>query len=347
MRPEPVDVDELVSGDLARLVEFENALWAEEEPGEPLIADHVVAWLHRCRPNHQRWAWSVTDGDGRLAGLAELRGSLADNLHLGTLHLRVLPSARRRGIGTALLAEAARRAEEEGRRVLNAFTVDLVPSGEAFASWVGAAPGLLVRRSEVDLTTVELDRLAAWLAVPARVTDRYDLVTVIGLYPPDQYEAIAEVEEVMNSAPHDDLDIEDEVRDAAWVAAREAQHDPSVEERWTIFARERATGRFVGYTQAFFYDDWPGMVNQGNTGVHPDHRGYGLGLWLKAAMLERIFAEKPDSRRMRTNNAFSNAPMLRINDEIGYRVTATATAWQVDTATVLGHPAIGGAHAMG
>jgi RimJ/RimL family protein N-acetyltransferase len=70
-------------------------------------------------------------------------------------------------------------------------------------------------------------------------------------------------------------------------------------------------------------------VNQGNTGVHPDHRGYGLGLWMKAAMLQRIFDEKPGSRRMRTTNAYSNAPMLAINDALGYRVTATQTAWQV------------------
>jgi RimJ/RimL family protein N-acetyltransferase len=171
--------------------------------------------------------------------------------------------------------------------------------------------------------------------VPSATTDRYDLVAVTGHYPVDQYAAIAEVEAVMNTQPHDDLDVEDEVVDAAWVAAREAAYDPTIEQRWTLFARERSSGRFVGFTQVFFYDDWPGMVNQGNTGVHPDHRGHGLGLWLKAAMLQRTFSDEPGSRRMRTTNAYSNAPMLRINDELGYRVTATQTAWQAPTEVVL------------
>lgn len=329
-----VDLDRLIADDLSRLTTFDNVIWTEEEPGEPALAEREVAFLNRRRPGTKRWAWVVEGDDGELVGFGELRGNTADNLHSGTVRVRVRPQSRRRGIGSALLAAAAERAEADGRRLLVGFTIDLVPAGGLFATAVGAEPGLVVRRSELDLAALDRSRLPAWLTVPARTSDRYELVTVIGLYPPDQYEAIAEVEAVMNAAPHDDLDLEEEVRDAAWVAEREAQHDPEVEERWTIFARDRGTGRFVGFTQAFFYENWPGMVMQGNTGVHPDHRGYGLGLWLKASMLERIFAEKPGMRRMRTTNAYSNAPMLAINDELGYVVTASSTAWQVETAAV-------------
>lgn len=328
--PTPVDLDVLARRDLSQLAAFENALWSEEEPGEPLIADHIVAYMHRPRPKTRRWAWMVEGDEGTIVGLATLRGSVTDNLHVGTVGVRVVPGARRRGMGRALLAVAADAALADGRRVLHGFSVDLVPAGGEFAVAMGATAGLVVRRSELDLSTLDRARLATWLDAPTSTTDRYDLVSVVGPYPPDQYEAIAEVEQVMSSAPHDDLDVEDEVRDAAWLADREAQYDPELEERWTLFARHKASGRFVGFTQVFFYDDWPGMVSQGNTGVHPDHRGHGLGLWLKAAMLERIFAEKPDSRRMRTTNAWSNRHMLAINDELGYRVTASSTAWQAD-----------------
>lgn len=157
-----------------------------------------------------------------------------------------------------------------------------------------------------------------------------------GAYPPDQYEAIAEVEEVMNTAPHDDLALEAEVRDADWVAQREREFANTPGDRWTIFVRERATGRLVGYTQVFLYPDWPGHVDQGNTGVHPDHRGHGLGRWLKAAMIDHVLRERPDSFRVRTTNAFSNAPMLAINDAMGFVVTAAATAWEASVEGVLG-----------
>jgi len=330
-----VELDKVVAEDLGRLVTFDNTLWAEEEPGEPLIADQVVAWMNRRRPNTKRWAWIVNGADGGIAGLAVLRGSTTDNLHLGILHVRVVPQARRGGVGRALLGAAARRAQDDSRRLLSGYTLDSVSSGESFVVAMGATPGLHVRRSELDLSGLDRDFLPAWLDVPARTSRRYELATVIGPYPQDQYESIAEIEQVMNTAPHDDLDVEDEVRDAAWVAAREAHYDPAIEKRWTIFAKERSTDRLVAFTQVFFYDDWPGMVNQGNTGVHPDHRGYGLGLWMKAAMLQRILDKAPESRRMRTTNAYSNAPMLAINDELGYRVAATQTAWQADTAEVL------------
>jgi GNAT superfamily N-acetyltransferase len=324
-----VDLDEVVTRDFERLRAFDNTLWAEAEPGEPLLAERVVAWMNRARPDAEQWAWRVDADDGSIAGLAILRCPTADNLHLGRLDVRVAPTARRRGIGRALVAAAAGRARSDGRRLLSGATWDTVPSGDGFARALGARPGLLVRRSELDLVALDRRRLPGWLDPPPETTDRYQLVTVIGRYPVDQYDAIAEVEAVMNTAPTDDLDVEDQVRDAEWVAESEEHFDPTVEERWTIFAAQRSTGRFVGYTQAFFYDDWPGMVNQGNTGVHPDHRGHGLGLWLKAAMLQRIFEEKPGSRRMRTTNAWSNAPMLAINDELGYRVTATCTTWQL------------------
>jgi GNAT superfamily N-acetyltransferase len=334
VRIDEVDLDDVVAHDFDRLVAFDNALWSEAEPGEPLLAERVVAWMNRSRPDTTQWAWRVDgdedEDDGTIAGLAILRAPTSDNLHLGRLDVRVVPSARRRGIGRALVDVAAERARSAGRRLLTGFTWDTVPSGEAFARALGATPGLLVRRSELDLVALDRSRLAGWLEPPAATTDRYQLVTVIGRYPVDQYEAIAEVEAVMNTAPTDDLDVEDQVRDAAWVAESEQHFDPTIEERWTIFAADRSSGRFVGFTQVFFYDDWPGMVNQGNTGVHPDHRGHGLGLWLKAAMLERIFEAKPASRRMRTTNAWSNAPMLAINDELGYRVTATSTTWELD-----------------
>jgi GNAT superfamily N-acetyltransferase len=333
---EEVDLDELVATELDALVAFERTLWAEEEPGEPALAVRVVAWMNRLRPGTSRAAWVVRGAGGAIDGLAVLRLPLTDNVHLGVVHDRVVPSARRRGVGRSLLAAVAERASSEGRTVLQGFTWDTVPSGEPFARRAGAAPGLLVRRSELDLVALDRTRVGAWLDGVRSATRRaYDLVFVDGRYPADQYGAIAEVETVMNTQPHDDLDVEDEVRDEAWVAAAEAAFDPVVEQRWTLFARSIESGRFVGFTQVFFYDDWPGMVNQGNTGVHPDHRGHGLGLWLKAAMLERIFAERPGSRRMRTSNAWSNAPMLAINDELGYRVTATQTAWQVPVATVV------------
>ncbi len=332
-----VDVDRLTDTDRRALVAFEQILWTEHAPAEPSMAEEPAWWLATLRqPNSDRVTWVVhAEGGNAMAGVATLSLPRADNRHLGNVDLRVAPTYRRQRIGHSLVAATATRAKAEHRRVLAGFSWDIVAAGEAFARSIGATDKQVIRRSDLDLHAVDCDLVDRWLDVPRDVRDRYELWPVVGAYPTDQYAAIAEAEVVMNTVPHDDLDVEDAVIDAAWVAQREEQQAQSPGERWTIFARERDTQRLVGYTQVFFYEDWPGHVDQGNTGVHPDHRGHGLGRRLKAAMIERIFRDRPESYRIRTHNAFSNAPMLAINDELGFVVTAEQTVWEADVDEVV------------
>jgi len=63
--------------------------------------------------------------------------------------------------------------------------------------------------------------------------------------------------------------------------------------------------------------------------VHPDHRHRGLARWVKAAMLLRIRDERPATTALRTSNAWSNAPMLAINDALGFHTVSTRTEWQL------------------
>ncbi len=334
---EEVDIDQHTDPDRHALIAFEQTMWAEHAPDDVSLAEEPALWLATQRvPNAKRVTWVVrAEAGNEMAGVATLSLPFADNQHLGNVDLRVAPPYRRQHIGNSLIAAVATRAKAEHRRVLAGFSWDIVAAGEAFARSIGSADKQVIRRSDLDLRAVDRDLVSRWRDAPGDARDQYDLWTVVGAYPTDRYAAIAEVETVMNTMPHDDLDVQDAVIDADWVAQREQLQAQSPGERWTIFARERATQRLVGYTQVFFYADWPGHVDQGNTGVHPDHRGHSLGRRLKAAMIDRILREKPASFRIRTHNAFSNAPMLAINRELGFAVTAEQTVWEADVNEVL------------
>ena len=55
------------------------------------------------------------------------------------------------------------------------------------------------------------------------------------------------------------------------------------------------------------------------TGVRQAYKGRGLGKMLKAEMLLYIRREYPDVKYISTGNADSNAPMLSINQRLGFK----------------------------
>jgi GNAT superfamily N-acetyltransferase len=236
---------------------------------------------------------------------------------------------RQQGIGRELFRLVVEAAEEEGRRRIIGSTSERIPAGAAFAKGVGAEAGIEERISRLVLDEVDRELVDRWLAEGPGRAQGYSLVAIDGPYPENMLEDIAAVHMIMNTAPRDDLDIEDWEVKPEHLREENKQLEATGSQRWTLLARHDATGKLVGFTEVGWNPKIPPHVWQYGTGVDPAHRGHALGKWLKAAMMRRILDERTEAVEIRTGNAFSNDAMLGINTQLGFELYYATTGWQI------------------
>ncbi|MFT4109032.1 GNAT family N-acetyltransferase [Propionicimonas sp.] len=298
---------------------------------------------------------SVPEGDGDPArgdGLAVAHVGLpeADNPHLARIGLWVRPTARGRGVGSALLAHVEREVAAQGRTVVLGWASSApeppagpgalesptgagrVPAGgpaTRLALGRGYALGQVSRQSMLPVPD-ELEAVvdARDTALAAAGTD-YRLHVWHDDVPARWRDGLGElVARMSTDVPLGDLAWEPEIWDAARV------------ERWlqtfaernlhvTITAAEHVpTGVLVGYTEVMHPDPEVPFAYQGSTIVRDEHRGRRLGMALKAQNLVALRQRRPGLRRIHTDNAQENRYMLAINVALGYRPLGVMAAWQ-------------------
>lgn len=317
-------------------VEHRNRMRFEERPNDPATPpSEVIAQLQHLPPFFHLHSWSIEDDQGIPAAAQLQMSDLESNTHMAQLEISVEPHLRRQGLGTQLLRLAAECAKTKNRSLLIASSSDRVPAGADFLERYGFTKGLEHHVNQLDLNDVPPGLLAQWLETAPREAPEYEIGFWDGAYPEAELSEIAQLVEVMNSAPRGDLEINDEQVTPELIRQMEALQFAAGNRKLTAYARHRPTGAFAGFTELTWKPQRPGIVQQGGTGVFPQHRGHGLGKWLKAANLQRLLQENPEVRFVRTGNADSNAAMLRINQQIGFKPYFAAIAWQGQVAQIL------------
>jgi mycothiol synthase len=320
---------------LAAVFAHHERLWAEMHPDDPpRQLEGVRARWASLPPFLRTYGWlGRLPGGQVIASTSLFLTDMEENRHLAQIELDVNPAWRRQGLGWQLARRLLAAAAAEERRLLIFATNDRHNGGGAFARRVGAHPGMTAHTNQLDLREVDRELLRSWQEAAQERAAGFELGLWDGRYPDDDLEAIAELMQVMNQAPHGDLDVGDFNFTPEQVRQIEGQQLSGGRRRWTMFARERATGNFAGYTALFLDPARPQIIQQGDTGVLPAYRNKGLGRRLKAAMLQEVLDEWPQGRFVRTGNADSNAPMLHINEALGFRPYMAETIWQVAVET--------------
>ena len=305
-------------------------------PGEPhgVLAERRASALAALDPDHALGVVTLLALDGDSAvGSAGLELPRRDNLHLAEGSVSVLPGARRRGVGSALLAELERLAAEHGRTTV-IVGVDEPPElvgrspGRAFAQRHGYALAQTEVRRDMPLP-VDPERVARLAAECAEHAPDYAVRTWRDRCPDDLLDGMALLKVAMSrDVPLGDTDLQEEVWDAARLRQREQVVAAQGRTFFAAGAVHQATGRLVAFTDVGISHAEPERAFQWETLVLSEHRGRRLGTLVKLACLQRIAQEHPASRYVSTWNAEENAPMIRVNDALGARTNGELSWWQ-------------------
>ncbi len=317
--------------EIAEQVALSNEAHAEVLPEDPPTPVERAIAVHRAAPEgHRRWSFRARDTDGSLAATAGtgFNPHHDDNPDMLCVSIAVSAAHRRRGLGSRLLSELVSVARQQGRTRLVSMTNERVAAGAGFAREVGAEAKQKLHVNHLPLDTVDRATLERWVAEgPQRAAD-YELIGWDGPVPDEHMENWLDLVPVMNTAPLDDLEVNDFTITEELVREGERMRAAGGGWRWTLVARHR-DGTWAGLHDVIYNPTTPKVAWVGMTGVRPEHRGHALGKLLKAAMTLRVLDERPQVTEIRTGNADSNDAMLGINKAMGYRPLIAQTTWEL------------------
>jgi GNAT superfamily N-acetyltransferase len=255
-----------------------------------------------------------------------LQLTLLDNPTLAELSLGTHPDHRRRGYGSALLEHAVARAAELGRSVvvaMVAYPYDGPADGAGhpdveFATRRGFTFGLGDVQRVLDLPVDP-----AFLESLVRETEPhaagYEFRNFTGRVPEDLLEGYGQLlGAVATEAPMGELELEPELYPPERIRADEDAFEQAARVRCATVALA-PDGACAAYNEVVVAAHEDGRAFQWGTLVLPGHRGHRLGLAVKARTLQLLAAEFPEVRQVVTFNADVNAPMIAINDRLGFR----------------------------
>jgi GNAT superfamily N-acetyltransferase len=237
----------------------------------------------------------------------------------------VLMQRRRQGIGRALLRALHGFMSENGKTTAS-FKVQLA-DGHGFLLAAGAAARLRSAENWLALADVDWQVLQQWRTriddVPAlrweMHSPRVPMTRLADLMAP--------FSRLINEQPLGDLDIPAMRYDIAGYEAWYREMDQRGGEHHLVMLVDGAD--VAAMCDASWDPRFPDRVHQALTAVAAPWRGKGLAKAVKAAMLSRLRAGRPEVTTMVTLNAHANDAMLSINRRLGFRVHREECTYQI------------------
>jgi GNAT superfamily N-acetyltransferase len=318
------------AADWAAFHAVRRVLFVEDAPERRIPGDEHVEKHHRLDADPQwqsRW-WLAFEGDlpvGRLQ--VATRHGEDPGRYAGRVFVfgGVVPSHRRQGIATRMARHllALMRDENHLRAV---FPLSSVALGGPFLERLGAQ--LLYREVDNRLLLAHSDP-AAFAAHVDAVPSHLRWEEHVGRVPLDRLRALAlQINRLLADVPREDLDHPPPLFEVASYEAlyRRMEELGGAHLLVMLFAADE----LVAVCESAVHATSPALAVQRFTGVARHWRGHGLGLAVKARTLQLVRERHPAVTEVHTSNAATNAPMLRVNAQLGFRAHRESGVFEVE-----------------
>jgi GNAT superfamily N-acetyltransferase len=312
---QPFDGQQATDAEIDEYHEFRSTVYLVDYPEMP--APTRQAALSRLREpdpdlgEQRRWTVRL---DGRLAAWVVVALLDEPRAHLAEVQITVHPGVRRRGIGTEILQRLAPMLR--GRTLVQGWNVNLEGAGGKWAQARGFRVVHAVVCQILDFGRVDP---ATWdVAVPAG----YRLVRWIDAAPEELVDSYAKARGAIADAPVGEASVIPSDWSVERVRRVEADYREGGFELRVVVAVD-SRGEVVGLTELKLRRLDPGRLRQGDTAVLAAHRGHGLGVAMKAAMLRWFTADVTGLRDVWTNTGAANKHMIDVNRRLGFETAST------------------------
>jgi GNAT superfamily N-acetyltransferase len=233
---------------------------------------------------------------------------------------------RRRGIATALLGALHGFMRAHGKTVATMKAIS--PEGNAFMAAAGAEPRFQTVENRLAFDGLKWDELAQWQARATSAGGGLAWEVHAGRVP---FERLAPLmrpfTELINQQPLGTLEMARIRYELEGYTRWYAEMDRRGGEHFLVMLRHGED--LAAVCDASWDARFPDRVYQQFTGVAGPWRSKGLAKGVKAAMLRLIRERHPTVRTMVTTNADANAPMLSINQRLGFVVHRREVSYQI------------------
>lgn len=258
----------------------------------------------------------IVVGSAQVAYETELSPSYEQNKHTCYAGAAVEEEHRNRGVAKALLKEVVKILKELGKPVIYSDVGE--ESGHEMIKKLGFAEiAMESAENRLYLKNVDWDRMNQWVKEGPKRSPTTKMTSFIEV-PDDLLERFTKFHTTaMNTIPKEGMELEGIFTPESRRIEEEKYH--KMGSIWRTLMTVEEDGEISGLTELIYNEKEPHYALQELTAVLPKYRGRGLGKWLKASMLLYMHETYPAIEYIITGNADVNAPMLAINEKMGYR----------------------------